>query len=67
MHEQILQDIRVEQFTRVEKEVFKDANSQNLLELAPSPWIATHKGSLTMSNNISNEIRDISSRRQLQL
>jgi len=67
VHEQILQDIGVEQFTHVEKEVFKDANSQNLLELAPSPCIATHKESLTMSNNISNEIRDISSRRQLQL
>ncbi len=67
MHEQILQDTGVEQFTHVEKEVFKDANNQNLLELAPSPCIVTHKGSLTMSNNISNEIRDISSQRQLQL
>ncbi len=67
MHEQILQDIGVERFTHAEKEVFEDANSQNLLELAPSPCIATHKRSLTMSNNISNEIRDINSLRQLQL
>ncbi len=48
MYEQILQDIGVEQFSHVEKEVFKDVNSQNLLELAPSLGIATHKGSLTM-------------------
>ncbi len=61
MHKQILQDIGVEQFTQVEKDVFEDANSQNLLELAPSPCIAKHKRSLTMSNNISNEIRDVSS------
>lgn len=57
----------MEQFTHAKKEVFEDVDSQNLLELAPSPCIATHKRSLTMSNNISNEIRDISSLRQLQL
>ncbi len=67
MHEQILQDIGVEQFTHVEKEVFEDANSQNLPEVALDPGIATHKRSLTMSNNISNERRDISSLRRLQL
>jgi hypothetical protein len=44
----------------MEKEVFEDANNQNLLELAPNLGIATHKRRLTMSNNISNEITDIS-------
>jgi hypothetical protein len=49
VHKQILQDIGVEQFAHVEKEVLEYANSQNLLELAPSPGIATHTNK---SNNV---------------